>query len=139
MESKFDMKPQALDADPAVMRHDIRSSVDEVVVNAEGSIYGFIHFHAFSRRKRVRVLQVNAKYFVSYHVDGGCDQAKADLFIERVGRLAAYPYFRALVASLVGQAGAQVPALPVMSFQPRSVDYASEGEFAEIGSRNASQ
>jgi hypothetical protein len=130
-ESKFEMKPEALDPDSLAMRHDVRTSVVEVVIDENGLIYGFIQFSAFSRRKRQRVLQVSAKYFASYHVDGGCDQSSAHLFVERVGRLAAYPYFRALVASLVGQAGAQIPPLPVMSFQPRSVDYASEGEFTE--------
>jgi hypothetical protein len=125
-ESRFDMKPGALDTDEAALRHEISSEVEEAIIDAEGVLYGFIRFFASSRHKRQRMIHVTAKYFVTYHVDGGCDQAEADLFIRRVGRLAAYPYFRALVATLGGQAGVQLPPLPIVSFQPRSVHYARD-------------
>lgn len=124
--SRFDMKPQALEEGEIPLRHEIRSHVDEVVLEDGGIFYGFIGFEVVSRQKRQRVIHVTAKYFVSYEVAGGCDQATAELFITRVGRLAAYPYFRALAASLVAQAGAQIPPLPIMSFQPRNVEYAKD-------------
>lgn len=127
MESRFDMKPLALEPSGAGLRHAVESAVEEVIIDEDGSLYGFVRFVASSRHKRQRVIHVSARFFVSYDVAGGCDQNAADLFIGRVGRLAAYPYFRALVASLVSQAGAQVPPLPIMSFLPRSINYAGEG------------
>ncbi|MBW6530529.1 hypothetical protein KZ820_07250 [Sphingomonas sp. RRHST34] len=127
-ESRFDMSPQVLDPDDAPLSHSLRTHDVEVTLEDEGVVYGFVRFEAVSRRKRKRVINVAAKYFVSYRVEGGCDQAMAELFMDRVGKLAAYPYFRALVASLVGQAGAQVPTLPIMTFQPRSIRYASDRE-----------
>ncbi len=123
-ESRFDMKPQALENADVPLKHTVRSQVEEVVNGADGVLFGFLRFEATARNKRQRAIHVTAKYFVSYAVEGGCDEMSAKLFIERVGRLAAYPYFRALVSSLVAQAGAQVPPLPIVSFQPRSVDYA---------------
>jgi hypothetical protein len=132
-ESRFDMKPQALSMGDE-MKHDIRSQSADAVVEAEsGIVYGFIRFEASSRHKRQRLVNVSAQYFLSYHVDGGCEQDLANLFIERVGRLAAYPYFRALAASLASQAGVQLPPLPIMSFQPRSVEYARDGEPLSLG------
>lgn len=126
-ESRFDMSPRALDPEEAPLSHSLRTPDVEVTLEDDGVIYGFVRFEAVSRRKRRRVINVSARYFVSYRVEGGCDQAMADLFIDRVGKLAAYPYFRALVASLTGQAGTQVPTLPIMTFQPRNIRYAGEG------------
>lgn len=124
IESRFDMAPQALDADDRSLTHTVRSTDAEVAVDKDGVITGFVRFEAISRYKRRRVINVSARYFVSYHVEGGCEQGMAELFIDRVGKLAAYPYFRALVGSLVAQAGAQVPTLPILSFQPRNIRYA---------------
>lgn len=137
MESRFDMKPQALDAGDA-LRHTVRTNVDEVVIDAEGELFGFIRFEASSRQGRQRVIHVAAKYFVSYHVAGSCEQALAELFIDRVGRLAAYPYFRALAASLVAQAGVHIPPLPVMSFLPRHIDFARDAE-SDKGEENGAK
>ena len=127
-ESRFDMSPQALDPDDGPLNHTLRPHDVEVTVEEGGVIKGFVRFEAISRRRRKRVVHVGARYFVSYHVEGECDQHMAELFMDRVGKLAAYPYFRALVASLVGQAGAQVPTLPIMSFLPRNIRYASDME-----------
>lgn len=125
-ESRFDMNPQALELEEGPMSHALRTSDVEVTVDDDGVLNGFVRFEAASRRKRRRVIHVSARYFISYVVTGGCDQHMADLFMDRVGKLAAYPYFRALVASLVGQAGAQVPTLPILTFQPRNIRYATD-------------
>lgn len=125
-ESRFDMKPQALDIGDSPLKYEIRTNVDEVVIDEEGVMYGFIRFEVAARQKRQRVIHVSAKYVASYVVQGGCTQQQGDLFMERVGRLAAYPYFRALSASLVAQAGANLPPLPMMSFAPRNIDFAGD-------------
>lgn len=127
-EAKIDVKPQALDADLPALQHEVRTEIAEVVVDSDGIVYGFIRFAATGKAKRTRVIQITGKYFVSYCVAGGCDQEIADLFMRRVGRLAAYPYFRALAASLASQAGLSMPPLPIMSFQPRNVDYVKGSE-----------
>jgi uncharacterized protein YndB with AHSA1/START domain len=127
MESRFDLSPQALEVEPDVaLAHTMRVHEAEVTVDADATVRGFIRFEAASRRRRRRVLHVSARYFVSYRVEGGCDQRLAEMFMDRVGKLAAYPYFRALVASLAAQAGAQVPTLPILSFRPRSIRYADD-------------
>lgn len=125
-ESRFDMSPEAVE-EGVPLTHALRSNDVEVRLEEDGVIYGFVRFDAASRRKRRRVINVSARYFVSYRVEGGCDLRMAELFMDRVGKLAAYPYFRALVASLVAQAGAQVPTLPILTFQPRNIRYADDG------------
>ncbi len=119
-ESRFDMNPQALDAG-ALMSHSLRTLPAEVTVEPGGTISGFIRFEAVSRHKRRRVIHATARYFVSYRIGDALDEATARLFVDRVGRLAAYPYFRALVSSLVAQAGAQVPTLPILTVSPHHV------------------
>ena len=120
-ESRFDMSPQAVEFETGPLTHSLRQHPIEAAVEPSGVIHGFIRFEAVSRRERRRVIHVIARYFVSYRVEGGCDQDLAELFVDRVGKLAAYPYFRALVGSLTAQAGVQVPALPILSFRPRNI------------------
>ena len=127
-ESKLDVKPQALGRSDLALKHDLRVEVDEAEVDEDGALFGLIQFEASARLKRQRLIKVTAKYFVSYQVSGGCDQDTADMFLDRVARLAAYPYFRALVGSLLAQSGAQMPPLPIMSFQPRNIYYALDSK-----------
>lgn len=126
-ESRLEMKPAALDPDDGQLKHAMRVAREEAVIDADGILYGFIDFEVTARRKRQRMIRISARYFVSYEVEGGCDQRTADLFIDRVGRLAAYPYFRALTASLAGQAGVAIPPLPILSFQPRNISFVLDG------------
>ncbi|HET6523180.1 hypothetical protein [Sphingopyxis sp.] len=130
-ESRLDMKPAALDLDDTPLKHGMRVEREEAVIQPDGTLYGFINFEVTARRGRQRMLRITARYFVSYHVEGSCDQYTADLFIDRVGRLAAYPYFRALTASLAGQAGLTIPPLPIISFRPRNISFVLDAEAAE--------
>ena len=127
--SKFEMKPEALDLDPDAWRNNVSTGLLESFLETEsGSLYGVFSFEVLCRQGRKRVLSVNATYLVSYKIDGECDQAACELFVERVGKIATYPYFRTLVASLTSQAGLIMRPLPVLSFAPRSVESATHLE-----------
>jgi hypothetical protein len=106
--SHFDMKPEALDLDPDAWRNNVSVSVLERFLEA--------------------VLSASATYLVSYRVEGECNQAACELFVERVGKIATYPYFRSLVSSLTSQAGLVMRPLPVLSFAPRSIESAANLE-----------
>lgn len=128
---QFDVKPEAVGRSDLALKRAMKVQVDEAVILEDGRMYGFISYEASSRLQRQKLIKVQAKYFVSYHCQGGCDQATADMFMDRVGRLAAYPYFRSLAATLTSQAGVHSPPLPMLSFQPRMVDYAVDPPAAE--------
>lgn len=127
--SRFEMKPEALDLDPDAWRNNVTAGVLESFLEPEsGSLYGVFGFEVVCRQGRKRVLSTNATYLVSYKIQGECDQAACELFVERVGKLATYPYFRGLVASLTSQAGLVMRPLPVLSFAPRSIESAANLE-----------
>jgi hypothetical protein len=127
--SHFDMKPEALDLDPDAWRNNVSVSVLERFLEAEsGSLFGIFGFEVVCRQGRKRVLSASATYLVSYRVEGECNQAACELFVERVGKIATYPYFRSLVSSLTSQAGLVMRPLPVLSFAPRSIESAANLE-----------
>lgn len=124
--SHFDMKPEALDLDPDAWRHNVVAGVlDSFLESENGALYGVFSFDVVCRHGRKRVLSVSATYLASYRIQGECDGGACELFIERVGKVATYPYFRSLVASLTAQAGLMMQPLPVLSFAPRSIDSAA--------------
>lgn len=61
------------------------------------------------------VLAVKAVYAVEYNVDIPCESDEGHLFLQRVGKYAAYPYYRALFSTMTDQAGIAMPPLPVLS------------------------
>ncbi len=127
--SKFEMKPEALDLDPDAWQNNVTAGLLESFLESEsGSLYGVLGFEVVCRQARRKVLSINATYLISYRIDGECDQPACELFVERVGKIATYPYFRALVASLTSQAGLIMRPLPVLSFAPRSVESAANLE-----------
>lgn len=124
--SRFDLKPEALDLDPDAWLNNVGGGVVESYLEPEsGSLYGVFAFEIVCRQGRKRVLSINATYLVSYFIQGECDRAACELFVERVGKIASYPYFRGLVAALTSQAGLLMRPIPVMSFAPRSVESAT--------------
>ena len=125
LESRFDMKPEAILHDPADWQKGISFEMSEVVVTESGLLYGIAAFDLVCKQSRRHVLRAKGRYLIHYQVDGGCSQQDGELFISRVGRLAIYPYFRSLVASLVSEAGITFPPLPVYSLAPRSLASAS--------------
>lgn len=127
-DTRFDMKPDALVTD-GVWQNAMRGESIETFSEPDtGRLYGIFLFEVVCRQRRKRVLSVTAHYVVSYQVAGPFDEEIGALFVERVGRVAAYPYFRALVANLVSQAGMQMPPLPIISAAPRNVTSAKDLE-----------
>lgn len=128
-EAKFDIKPEALATQPDAWRKDVRAEPVEVFADAEtGRLYGSFLFELTCRHRRKNVMTCSARYLVSYRVHGGCEPEIGELFVERVGKVVVYPYFRATVAQLTAQSAVQMPPLPIISLAPRSVKSAAELE-----------
>ena len=75
-----------------------------------------------------RVLVVKCRYLLDYAITGDPSEEAAKAFFGRVGRFAAYPYFRSHFAELTSQAGLLLGPLPVLKDSavpmPRSKDHA---------------
>ena len=124
--SKFELKPEALGLDPDGWRNGLSAALAQSFLEAEsGSLYGIFVFDVVCRQGRKRVLGINATYLTNYRVEGDCDDKTCELFLERVGKIATYPYFRTLVATLTSQAGLLMQPLPIMGVAPRSIEGAS--------------
>jgi len=131
IDSRFEMKPEALGTPTSAWRNSLSQQPGDAFIDEEsGVFYGFIRFEMIARHRRKRIVTALAQYMVSYQVTGTCEQVLADMFVERVGRIAAYPYYRALVATLVSQAGIVMHPLPMISVAPRSL--ASARDLQEI-------
>ena len=129
MESRFEMKPDALASDPDTWRKEIRSDPLEIIADVETrGLYGIFVFELSCRHKRKKVLSCSARFLVSFRVEGAFEASVGELFVQRVGKVMAYPYFRSTVAQLVSQAAIQMPPLPIISLQPRNVKSAAELE-----------
>jgi len=126
LDSRFEIKPEALPVDPSEWRKSVNFELGEVVVSGSGRLYGILQFELVCRHGRKRVLHASGRYLATYQVEGECSQDDGETFVERVGRVAVYPYFRALVASLVSEAGLQMPPLPMISLAPRSLGSAAQ-------------
>lgn len=128
-DTKFEVKAEALASDPLTWRKEIRREPVDVFVEPDsGKLFGTFLFELICRHKRKRVFTCATRYLVSYRVQGGCEPDVGQLFVERVGPLVVYPYFRSTVAHLAAQAGMQMPPLPIISLAPRSVRSAAELE-----------
>jgi hypothetical protein len=91
-----------------------------------GRLVGIFNFKYYIKHGRSKSVEVVADYVIDYGVSAPCDEEAAILFVRRLGPFAAYPYFRALHAMLMGQAGLVAPPLPVLAEAPRSIDRAAK-------------
>ena len=78
----------------------------------ESSVAAILRYHVIAKFGRKRALHCVADYGVFYRTHDGATQEAAMGFCRNVGTFAAYPYFRALFAHLVGEAGLVLPPLP---------------------------
>ncbi|WP_366655616.1 hypothetical protein [Fodinicurvata sp. EGI_FJ10296] len=60
------------------------------------------------------VLSIEARYLIAYdQIEDGSEDAMKH-FMEKVGKMATYPYFRAHVSHINGEAEASLPLLPIL-------------------------
>ena len=74
LESKFEIKPEAIGVEPSEWRKQVNFELGEVVVTENGRLYGVVKFEVVCRHGRKRVLHAATRYLASYQVDGPCSQ-----------------------------------------------------------------
>jgi hypothetical protein len=120
--TRYDMKPAALsgtreDWDYSVSYRLLDSHCD----NDAHTLTGTWEYTATCVQGKRKLLTVIAKYLVGYRLSDVCDPEAGLHFLERVGKFAAYPYFRSTFATLTQQSGIELHPLPIISEQPRWV------------------
>jgi hypothetical protein len=78
-----------------------------------------VHFVIKSHRGKVELYYFGAEFLVIYRVPDGSNRGAAEAFCSNVGRMASYPYFRAIAAHVSSLANAELPVLPVLSMPGR--------------------
>lgn len=120
--TRYDIKPAALSASREDWEYNITQQlVDWQCDNDNMILRGTWEYRATCMDGKRKLLTVVAKYVVTYRLSDVCDEHAGHQFLERVGRFAAYPYFRGTFALLTQQSGIMLHPLPVISEQPRWV------------------
>jgi hypothetical protein len=76
------------------------------------SVAAILRYHVTAKSGRKKAVHCEADYGVFYQVPAGSTAEAVAGFCRNVGTFAAYPYFRALFAQLVSEAGLRLPPLP---------------------------
>ena len=120
--NRYDMKPAALRGDRQDWSYNVSNKLlDWHCNNNELLLSGTWEYTASCYDKRRQMLKLVAKFLVTYRLSDVCDPNAAQAFFERVGKFAAYPYFRATFAAITQQSGITLHPLPIISDQPRWV------------------
>ncbi|MDR6292370.1 hypothetical protein E9232_004910 [Inquilinus ginsengisoli] len=116
--SAFDVKPdywRCMKERPDSLKH----GYDWDLVNysyspEQGAAMSNIDFKIDVRCKRKIVLSVDCSYLVIYSGIKEMNKAAVEAFMRRIGRFAAYPYFRAHVSQLSWESNTGLPVLPTI-------------------------
>lgn len=121
--SKFDLKPEAVEVNDRVWSFNLSDHLDDWTCdNEKGKLTGLYTYTASCVEGRSKLITATGRYLSTYKLSDLCNEEAAHHFLARVGRFAAYPYFRAMFASLTQQSGVMLPPLPVISDGPRWVN-----------------
>ena len=137
--SRYDMKPAALAGDREDWVYNVSNRLLDWHCDCDALVLsGTWEYTATCVGKRRKLLTVTCKYLVAYRLSAPCDAEAGREFLERVGRFAAYPYFRSTFAMLTQQSGILLHPLPIISEQPRWVTppEASSAPLGSSGSRS---
>jgi preprotein translocase subunit SecB len=79
------------------------------------SVTAIFAFEVSAKLGRKTAMKCTAEYAVVYGVPDDSEEEAAEGFCHNVGRYAAYPYFRALVAQFAANANLVLPPLPAIA------------------------
>jgi hypothetical protein len=85
----------------------------------DGTCVANIVWEVTFRFKRRAVMKCTASYIISYEGVTDCSEETATIFVENVGKVATYAYFRALFAQLDWSATLGFEPLPILQLQPK--------------------
>lgn len=121
--TKFDLKPDVDIATNPTWQFRLSDQLEDWTCdNEKGELSGIFTYTASCVDGRKKLLTITGRYISIYRLSDLCDEEAGRQFLARVGRFAAYPYFRSIFATLTQQSGMLLPPLPVISDGPRWVN-----------------
>ena len=121
--TKFDLKPDVKIVGETSWEFKLSDQLEDWTCNNEsGELSGIFTYTASCVDGRKKLLTITGRYVSVYNLSDLCDEEAGRQFLARVGRFAAYPYFRSMFATLTQQSGMLLPPLPVISDGPRWVN-----------------
>jgi hypothetical protein len=116
--SAFEVKPnywRDKKEDPDKIKHNYDWDIRQYEYNAkEGAALAHIEFKIDVRSKRKNALNIRCAYLVVYAGIENMHPEAVEAFMRRIGRFAAYPYFRAHVSQLSWESNTGLPVLPTI-------------------------
>jgi hypothetical protein len=85
----------------------------------DGTCVANVIWEVTFKYKTKNVVKCNASYIISYDGVKDCSAETVAVFLEHVGKVATYAYFRALYAHLDWSANLNSQPLPVLQLQPK--------------------
>ena len=114
----FKIKPEALSAEKAALKRQLVPKTKIMSLGLDdGTCMANVIWEVSFKLKNKNVVRCSASYIISY--DGVQDSCTADavtVFLENVGKVATYAYFRALYSQLDWSATLGSDPLPVIQF-----------------------
>lgn len=117
---KFSVAPPYFVAEKAgdgAVRREVSFKAKNVSIDKGGAAIGVFHGSLAVRdpkNAKDALLMLSADYIVAFVSEDTSSEPELRAYVEQVGRLAAYPYFRQLVSSISNMAGAKLPTLPII-------------------------
>jgi hypothetical protein len=114
-ESKFESKPEYFTADEGEKNFKKSDSIKSFSINDRGDFCASeIEYSVQIKRGNSILLRVEASYIVIFKFDTPVDEGVARKIVSRIGRYAAYPFFRQHVAQISWESGSDLPILPMI-------------------------
>lgn len=86
---------------------------------ADGTCVANVIWEVTFKYKNKNVVRCSASYIISYDGIKDCSEETVGIFVDHVGKVATYAYFRALYAHLDWSASLGSQPLPVLQLQPK--------------------
>jgi len=116
----FKINAEALGVNKALLNRTIAPKTKVMSPGtADGTCVANIVWEVTFRFKRRTVMKCMASYIISYEGIKDCSEETATIFVENVGKVATYAYFRALFAQLDWSATLGFEPLPILQLQPK--------------------
>jgi hypothetical protein len=116
----FKVAPEALGGNKAALKRDLNVKTELLASGIEDGIcVGQIVWTVQMKLQRKAVVKCTASYLITYEGIENCSEETVTIFVENVGKVATYAYFRALYAHLDWSANLGSQPLPIVQFQPK--------------------
>lgn len=116
--SEYSIKPEIFEVleDLENMNHGFSGECTQLFFDEEAGVaMGHFRWSAEVKSGRKKVLKLQTDYLVAYTGLADCDEGHVRFFLEKIGRFATYPYFRALFSHHSSESGLMLPPLPTLS------------------------